>query len=137
MFATTGFGEVAPEVRSGGIRPLDALRGVTRNDLEDRFAGAFQERTGAVPARTTVIECDDLLVIRADGTLTRSQGVLASRDPSLVSELSRTMLDDIAHESLWEIAEELTGELVSAVLTDQSVDPDVALICFVLDRSER
>jgi uncharacterized protein YbcI len=63
--------------------------------------------------------------------------VLSSRDPSLVSELSRAMLDDIAHENLWEIAEELTGEVVTAVLSDQSVDPDIALICFVLDRSER
>ena len=89
------------------------------------------------PSRISVVECDDLLVIRADGTLTRSQGVLSSRDPSLVSELSRAMLDDIAHEDLWEIAEELTGEVVTAVLSDQSVDPDIALICFVLDRSER
>ena len=42
------------------------------------------------------------------------------------------MLDDLAHEDLWRIAEELTGETVIAVLTDQSVDPDIALVCFVL-----
>jgi uncharacterized protein YbcI len=77
-----------------------------------------------------------MLMIRAHGTLTRSQGVLSSRDPALVSELSRAMLDDLAHEDLWKIAEELTGQAVTAVLTDQSVDPDIALVCFVLGGAE-
>ncbi|HET6830563.1 MAG TPA: Na-translocating system protein MpsC family protein [Solirubrobacterales bacterium] len=111
---------------------MDALRGITRGDLEQGFASAFAARTDGKPESTTVVECDDMLMIRAHGTLTKSQGVLASRDPALVSELSRAMLDDLAHEDLWRIAEELTGETVIAVLTDQSVDPDIALVCFVL-----
>jgi uncharacterized protein YbcI len=104
--------------------------------LEHGFAAAFEARTGHEPAYTTVVECEDMLMIRAHGTLTRSQGVLSSRDPALVSELSRAMLDDLAHEDLWKVAEELTGEAVIAVLTDQSVDPDIALVCFVLGPPE-
>jgi hypothetical protein len=115
---------------------VEALRGITRSDLEQRFAEAFAARTGSAPAETTVIECDGLLVIRADGTLTRSLGVLSSRDPSLVSELARMMLDELAHGNLWRIAEELSGEAVTAVLADQSVDPDIALVCFVLGDPE-
>lgn len=123
----------ASDERTGS---LDALRGITRRDLEHGFAAAFEARTGSEPASTAVVECEDMLMIRANGTLTRSLGVLSSRDPALVSELSRAMLDDLAHEGLWQLAEELTGEAVIAVLTDQSVDPDIALVCFVLGASE-
>jgi len=116
---------------------LDALRAVTRQDLEHRFAGAIEARTGELPRRTTIVECEDLLVIRADGTLTKAQGLLSSRDPALMSELSRSALDELAHNELWELAEALAGFPVTTVLTDQSVDPDVAIVCFVLDKPEQ
>lgn len=111
---------------------MDAVGGVTRQDLEHHFAAAFESRTGKLPAATTIVECGDLLIIRADGTLTRKQGLLRDRDPGLMSELSRSVLDELAHEDLWEVAEVEAGRPVVAVLADQSVDPDVAVICFVL-----
>lgn len=114
---------------------MDALGGVTRQDLEHHFAAAFESRTGKLPAATTIVECGDLLIIRADGTLTRKQGVLGGRDPGLMSELSRSVLDELAHQDLWEVAEAEAGRSVTAVLADQSVDPDVAIVCFVLGES--
>ena len=111
---------------------MDALGGVTRQDLEHHFAAAFESRTGKLPAATTIVECGDLLIIRADGTLTRKQGLLGGRDPGLMSELSRSVLEELAHQDLWELAEEEAGRPVVAVLADQSVDPDVAVVAFVL-----
>lgn len=116
---------------------MSALSGVTRQDLEYRFAAAFEARTGKLPARTTIVECDDMLMIRANGTLTKKQDLLSSRDPTLMSELSRSMLDELAHSELWDVAEELAGYPVVAVLADQSVHPDVAVICFVLDKPDQ
>ena len=113
---------------------MEALQAVTRRDLEDRFASAFERRAGKAPGRTTVVECEDLLMIRADGTLTKMQGVLSTRDAALTAEISRSMLDDLAHKELWDVAEALSGYPVTAVLADQSIDPDVAVICFVLDK---
>jgi hypothetical protein len=111
---------------------MGAIGGVTRQDLEHHFAAAFESRTGKMPAATTIVECGDLLIIRADGTLTRKQGQLGGRDPGLMSEISRSVLEDLAHEDLWEVAEEEAGRPVAAVLADQSIDPDVAVVCFVL-----
>lgn len=111
---------------------MDAAGGVTRRDLEQHFSAAFASRTGKHPDATTIVECGDLLIIRADGTLTRKQGLLGGRDPGLMSELSRSVLDELAHEELWEVAEAEAGRQVVAVLADQSVDPDVAVVCFVL-----
>ncbi len=91
---------------------------------------------GKAPGRTTVVECEDLLMIRADGTLTKMQGVLSTRDAALTAEISRSMLDDLAHKELWDVAEALSGYPVTAVLADQSIDPDVAIICFVLDKPD-
>lgn len=107
---------------------------MTRRDLEDRFARAFEARTGKGPDTTTIVECGDLLVIRADGTLTKMQGLLSTRDPALATDISRTMLDELAHQELWEVAEAMSGYPVTAVLADQSCDPDVAVVCFVLDK---
>ena len=75
-------------------------------------------------------------MIRADGTLTKMQAVLSTRDAALTAEISRSMLDDLAHKELWDVAEALSGYPVTAVLADQSIDPDVAIICFVLDKPD-
>lgn len=77
-----------------------------------------------------------MLLIRADGTLTTKQWQLSTRDPALASELSKSLLDDLAHKELWEAVEGFTGAPVVAVLSDQSVDPDVAVLCFLLGAAE-
>ncbi|MCB0876644.1 MAG: DUF2294 family protein [Solirubrobacterales bacterium] len=111
---------------------MGAVGGVTRRHLEEHFSVAFEARTGKLPGATRVVECDDLLIIRADETLTPKQGVLSAREPDLTAELSRTVLEELAHNDLWEIAAEQAGRPVTAVLADQSIDPDVAVVCFVL-----
>ncbi len=115
---------------------MEALQSNAAREFEHEFADAFSKRAGKKPERTTILGGRDMLLIRADGTLTRQQGVLSTRDPALASEISRSVLDDLAHTELWEAVEGFTGSTVVAVLSDQSVDPDVAVLCFLLGRSE-
>lgn len=115
---------------------MEALQGAAARKLEDEFAAAFMRKAGKRPERTTVLGGNNVLLIRADGTLTRKQGLISGRDPVLASELSRSLLDDLAHKELWEAVEGFTGTPVAAVLSDQSVDPDVAVLCFLLAVAE-
>ena len=76
-----------------------------------------------------------MLMIRANGR-TKKQDLLSSRDPTLMSELSRSMLDELAHSELWDVAEGSPATRSSRARRSVR-PPDVAVICFVLDKPDQ
>jgi uncharacterized protein YbcI len=115
-------------------------RGQLADAISTAVVGLVRDYTGRGPtqARTTID--DDLIVCVLGDTLTRGEKTLVQHGQSSAVIESRRSYQSAMRDEAVGIVEELTGRTVAAFLSENHLDPDLAVETFVLeplDRSER
>lgn len=113
-------------------RERTARRGTRRQDLEHRGPGAVRT-TGRGPTKAkTTLGANGVFVVLQD-TLTRGEQTLADAGQGdavldLRHRWQMVMKNDVSRE-----IEELTGRKVIGFMSDNHIDPDLAVEVFVLE----
>ena len=122
-------------LRGGGardIRKLDSGRATRRQDLE-RCGSALSRTTGRGPTKAkTTLGANGVFVVLQD-TLTRGEQTLADAGQGeavldLRHRWQMVMRQDVSRE-----IEQLTGRKVIGFMSDNHIDPDLAVEVFVLE----
>jgi uncharacterized protein YbcI len=116
---------VPGELLTGGRLNAAITRAVVRS---------HSELAGRGPTKATAFFHDNVIVVVLEQTMTRSERSLAASGRldavhDVRQELQRAMRADLVSA-----IEGLTGCTVSAFMSDNSVEPDLAVELFVLDR---
>jgi uncharacterized protein YbcI len=116
---------VPRELLTGGRLNAAITRAVVRS---------HSEHAGRGPTKATAFFHDNVIVVVLEQTMTRSEQSLAASGRldavhDVRQELQRAMRADLVAA-----IERLTGCSVSAFMGDNSVEPDLAVELFVLDR---
>ena len=108
------------------------LPGETAGAISTRLVGLLRRHTGKGPTKAKAIISGDLaLVTLADHLTTAELNVAAAGHGELVARARRVLYDGIRAEAT-AIVEELTDRQVTAYLTAQYQDPEVAILVFYL-----
>jgi uncharacterized protein YbcI len=92
-----------------------------------------REYTGRGPTKARTHITGDLVAVVMQDTLTRGEQKLAeSGKAKTVREVRRTFQDTM-RESMSSAVEEATGRKVVAFMSDNHIDPDVAIEAFLLE----
>ena len=127
----------SPTPRPLGSAPLDwpatsGPDGDTARALSSRIVALLREQTGRGPTAAKAIISSDLVVITlADCLTTAERHVAAAGHGELVTRTRETLHQGMEAEAT-AIVEELTHRSVSAYLTAQHHDPDLAILVFYL-----
>lgn len=116
-----------PEQLEGG--PLSAA-------ISNKVVQLMSEYTGRGPTRARTFVNDGLVVCLLQDTLTKGERVLAQHDQSeAVLHMRRTFQSTMRHEAS-AVIEKLTGRQVVAFMSDNHIDPDVAVEIFLLEPTD-
>ena len=100
--------------------------------ISNKVVQLMSEYTGRGPTRARTFINDSMVVCVLQDTLTKGEQALASRDQvDAVLDMRRTFQRTMRQEASNAI-EELTGRQVMAFLSDNHVEPDVAVEIFML-----
>jgi uncharacterized protein YbcI len=120
-------------VEAGGGGPDQLEGGQLSAAISNRVVQLMSEYTGRGPTRARTFINDGLVVCLLQETLTKGERTLAERDQSeLVLETRRTFQRTMRGEASAAI-EELTGRRVTAFMSDNHIEPDVAVEVFLLE----
>jgi uncharacterized protein YbcI len=92
----------------------------------------LRQYTGRGPTRSRTYLNDELISVVLQGTLTRAERTLVADGKSDLVLSNRRAFQSIMRNDLIAGVEALTGRTVIAVLSDNSIDPDVKVKSFVL-----
>jgi uncharacterized protein YbcI len=113
---------------------IDLLgRGQLSAAISNAVVRVFHEYTGRGPNRARAFVSDDLISVVLEETLTKGERQLVADGKSDVVLHSRHAYQDTMRDALISAVEQLTGRHVRAFLSDNSIDPDVAVESFVLE----
>jgi uncharacterized protein YbcI len=128
-------GRTARDVERLDAPPGEPLTGGELNAaVTKRVVQIIREHVGRGPTRARAFFRDNVLVVLLQDTMTQSERTLASSgDGQAVRELRRRIHTTMQAELVAAI-ETLTGCTVLACMNDCSLDPDLAVTLFVLDR---
>jgi uncharacterized protein YbcI len=107
-------------------------RGSASSLISNAIVRLMSEYTGRGPTRARTFINDGLVTVVLRDTLTKGeQSLVADGKGDLVLE-TRKAFQDAMREELVRAVEEITGRTVIAFLSDNHLDPDVAIESFVL-----
>lgn len=110
-------------------RPTGELAAAVSN----RLVQLVRDYTGRGPTKARTYIQDDVVVCVLQDTLTRGERVMAERgDPLAVIEHRRAFQRLMRHDAV-QAVEEVMGKRVVAFLSDNHLDPDVAVETFLLE----
>jgi uncharacterized protein YbcI len=111
------------------------INGSAQAEISRRLVQIMKEHTGRGPTRARTTVSDDLVVclMRAGFTTAERTLVSAGREDT-VHEL-REGIQESARQSMVAAVEEVTGRAVTAFMSANHVDPDLAVEIFVLEES--
>jgi uncharacterized protein YbcI len=114
-------------------KPEGSANGAMTAAISTRAVQLMHEYTGRGPtkARTTLTP-DLCVIVLADGLTKAERTLVAEGDEELVLRLRRRFQRAMRHV-LVDLVEEQTGQRVSAFMSDNHVEPDIAAEVFVLD----
>ena len=116
-----------------GGRPDQLEGGQLCAAISNKIVQILSEYTGRGPTRARTFINDGLVVCLLQETLTKGERTLAERDQSdAVLEMRRTFQHTMRGEASAAI-EELTGRRVTAFMSDNHIEPDVAVEVFLLE----
>lgn len=104
--------------------------------ISNRIVAMVHEYCGYGPTETNTFLRDDMVfVVRRGSGLTplEKKTIIESGRPQLVQEMRRDF-EEMMSERFTDAVEELTGRKVLAFLPQVSVEPDLAVEIFLLDR---
>jgi uncharacterized protein YbcI len=95
------------------------------------MVGLVNEYAGRGPQKARTVVSGDMAVCVLEDTLTTGERTLASRgDGETVLDL-RKRLQDAMREDAIRVVEDLTGRKVKAFMSENHIDPDLAVETFV------
>ena len=114
-------------------RPDQLEGGQLSAAISNKVVQLLSEYTGRGPTRARTFINDGLVVCVLQETLTKGERTLAERGQSeAVLEMRRTFQRTMRGEACAAIAE-LTGRRVTAFMSDNHIEPDVAVEVFLLE----
>ena len=106
--------------------------GETASEISTRVVGILRRQTGTGSTNAkTIISSDLVLVTLSDCLTTAETELVAAGHAELVTRARRVLYEGIRAEAT-AIVEELTDSQVTAYLTSQHDDPDLAILVFYL-----
>jgi uncharacterized protein YbcI len=116
--------------------PQQAARGEMAAQISRRSVQILRDYTGRGPTKARTTIDDDLVsVVLADTLLKGEQQLVAIGEESIVLD-TRQKFQRAMREDLVGTVEEVTGRRVIAFMSNNHIDPDLAVETFVLERPE-
>jgi uncharacterized protein YbcI len=106
--------------------------GTVSSAISNAVVRLVAEYTGRGPTRARTYVNDDFVAVVLQDTLTRGERSLAHDGRSELVLRTRKAYQDTMGKDLVGAIEEITGRKVLAFLSDNHMDPDIAVECFVL-----
>ncbi|MEA2254623.1 MAG: hypothetical protein QOG35_668 [Solirubrobacteraceae bacterium] len=100
--------------------------------ISDMVVRVTAEYTGRGPTRARTIINGDWVLVALTDTLTKGERTLARNGRGQFVRDARRAFQDAMREAFVTEIESLTGRRVIAFLSDNHIDPDVAIECFQL-----
>lgn len=115
------------------VAPSSSLsRGHLTAEISTSMVRLLRQHSGRGPTQAKSTVYDDLVVVTLADCLTTADKQLVSAGHLGLVLQTRTALHQGMRADAIALIEELTDRKVSAYLTDQDIDPDVAVIVFIL-----
>lgn len=103
--------------------------------LANLVVRVMREYTGRGPTKGRAYVQDDLVVVVLEDTLTKAERTLVQNGEAQLVLTNRRALQRSMREDLVAGVEEILGRDVIAFLSDNHIDPDLAVESFVLSRA--
>lgn len=114
------------ESRSDGSGGLAA-------EISNRVVGLLKEYTGRGPTKARTYLHERVVICVLEDTLTRGEQQLAEHGEEAQALENRRAFQRLIRSEARAAVEELTGRRVVAFLSDNALDPDIAVEAFVLE----
>ena len=92
----------------------------------------LSQYTGRGPTKARTFFNDDMVSVVLQDTLTKAERTLLDNDRRELVLLTRTTFQDVMGNDLIAGIEEITGRTVTAFLSANHIDPDIAVETFIL-----
>jgi uncharacterized protein YbcI len=92
----------------------------------------LSQYTGRGPTKARTFFNDDMITVVLQDTLTKAEHTLVQKDRSDLVLLTRTTFQEVMGHDLIAGIEEISGRTVTAFLSANHIDPDVAVETFLL-----
>ena len=102
--------------------------------ISNAMVGLLHEYTGRGPTRARTTLDEDLIVCVLGDTLTNSERRLVSGDEERLVLEQRSTFQRLMRDEAVDAIEGLTGRKVTAFMSNNHIDPDLAVETFVLAR---
>jgi len=120
-----------------GTDQAQPCQGTMSSAISNAVVRLLAEYTGRGPTKARTHISDDLIAVVLQGTLTKGELSLVRDGKTDLVMQSRKAYQDTMKEDLVAAVEEITGRTVLAFLSDNHLDPDIAVESFVLVPEER
>ncbi len=113
----------------------DGARGAVTSAISDAMAGLLSRHTGrGATSSWTTFGRDIIVCVMADALTTGERSLVRHGRSSAVLGIRSAYQDTMEQEAI-SVVEELSGRRVSAFMSTNHIDPDLAVEIFVLHRS--
>ncbi len=108
-------------------------RGELGAEVSRRLVGLIRDYTGRGPTKARTYVHDRVIVCVLEDALTKGEKMMAEGGEQAAALDARRAYQRLIRDDAARTIEELTGRRVAALLSDSSVEPDVAIEAFVLE----
>ena len=92
----------------------------------------LSQYTGRGPTKARTFFNDDMVTVVLQDTLTKAEQTLVNKDRRELVLVTRTTFQEVMGDDLIAGIEEVTGRTVTAFLSANHIDPDIAVETFIL-----
>ncbi|HWF49996.1 MAG TPA: DUF2294 domain-containing protein [Solirubrobacteraceae bacterium] len=134
VWVVEGAGEAGEMIQESESH--DGKRGGVSNAISNMMVRLLSEYTGRGPTRARTYMQDDLITVVLRDTLTKAELRLARTGQMDHVRETRRLFQDAMREDIVAGIEGLTGRRVLAFLSDNHIDPDLAVETIILEPSD-
>ena len=116
-----------------GTNPADpALGGSKAAAISNMTVRLLSQYTGRGPTRSRTFLHDDMVTVVLQDTLTKAESTLVDKDQRTLVLQTRATFQAVMGDDLIAGVESIMGRTVSAFLSANHIDPDIAVETFIL-----
>jgi uncharacterized protein YbcI len=116
-----------------GTNPADpSLGGSKAAAISNMTVRMLSQYTGRGPTRSRTFLNDDMVTVVLQDTLTKAESTLVAKDQRALVLRTRATFQEVMGDDLIAGVESITGRTVSAFLSANHIDPDIAVETFIL-----